>query len=64
MSYLRKTADEYQLHVDYGYGFEYVLAEDTMSEARQRRKEYRENCPQYPTKIVKKRVPIKKEETE
>jgi len=36
MSYIRKTKDEYQLLCNYGYGdgWEYVLAEDTMKEAR------------------------------
>ena len=42
MAYVRKTRDEYQLLCDYGYGdgWEYILAEDTMKEARQRKKEY------------------------
>lgn len=61
MAYKRKTADEYQLHVNYGYGWEHELSEYTLEEARQRRKEYAENCPQYPTRIVKKRIPIKEE---
>ena len=60
MAYVRKTKDEYQLLCDYGYGdgWEYVLAEDTMKEARQRKKEYMENAPQYSYRIVKKLVPI------
>ena len=60
MAYVRKTRDEYQLLCDYGYGdgWEYVTAEDTMKEAKQRKKEYMENMPQYPYKIVKKRIPI------
>lgn len=64
MAYKRKTADEYQLYVNYGYGWEHELSEYTHEEAKQRRKEYRENCPRYPTKIVKKRIPIKEEKTE
>lgn len=61
MAYIRKTQDEYQLFCNYGngYGWEYVLAEDTLSEAKQRKREYMDNMPQYPYKIVKKRVPIK-----
>lgn len=58
MATLRKTRDEYQLHVNYGRGWEHELSEDTHAEAQQRRKEYRENCPQYATKIVKRRVLI------
>lgn len=61
MAYIRKTKDEYQLLCNYGYGdgWEYVLAEDTLSEAKKRKREYMENMPQYPYKIVKKRVSIK-----
>jgi hypothetical protein len=55
----RKTRDEWQLHVNYGsHGWEHELTEDTFKEARERRKEYRENCPQYPCKIVKRRVKL------
>lgn len=58
MTYQRKTIDEYQIHVNYGYGdgWEHEISEDTLAEARQRAKEYRENCPEYPVKIVCKRV--------
>ena len=56
MAYIRKTRDEYQIHGDYGQGFEEVCAEDTRKEARERLKEYRENEPQYRHKIVIKRV--------
>lgn len=56
MSYTRKTEDEWQIHVNYGQGFEHEISESTFREARERRKEYRENCPQYPVKIVCKRV--------
>ena len=60
MAYIRKTQDEYQLLCNYGYGdgWEVVLVEDTMQEARQRKKEYMENMPQYPYKIIKKRIKI------
>lgn len=62
MAYIRKTKDEYQLFCDYGYGdgWEYVLAENTMQEARKRKKEYLENMPECSYKIVKKRVPIER----
>lgn len=60
MSYKRKTVDEYQLLCDYGYGegWEYVLAEDTIVEARKREREYRENSPRYQYKVVKRRVKL------
>jgi len=58
MSYVRKTKDEYVLMTNYGYGdgWEEVLTEETFAEAKQRKKEYIENMPQYPYKIVKRRV--------
>lgn len=56
MAYERKTEDEYQIHVNYGHGYEYETCEDTLKEARAQLKTYRENCPEYHAKIVKKRV--------
>lgn len=53
----RKTIDVYQLHVNYGQGWEYEIAEFTRHAARKRKKEYSRNCPEYDTKIVKKREP-------
>lgn len=60
MAYVRKTKDEYQLLCNYGYGdgWEVVLTEETLKEAKERKKEYVENMPQYPYKIVKKRVKV------
>lgn len=60
MAYVRKTRDEFQLWINYGYGhgWEHEISEDSYREFKARRKEYRENCPQYPTRLVKKRVPI------
>lgn len=60
MTYQRKTRDEWQLWIDYGYGhgWEHEISEDTRKDVLQRRKEYRENCPEYPTKIKCKRVKI------
>lgn len=65
MAYIRKTKDEYQLLCDYGYGdgWEYLLAEKTMKEARERKREYMENIPEYSYKIVKKRIPIEGRQT-
>ena len=58
MTYTRKTADEYQLHINYGQGWEHEISEDSFREIRGRVREYRENCPQYPVKWVKRRVPL------
>jgi hypothetical protein len=58
MTYIRKTRDEFQLHINYGQGWEHEISEDTRKEAKQRQKEYRENCPQYPTRIICKRVKL------
>lgn len=56
MSYQRKTRDVYRLFVDYGQGWEHELDEFSLREIRQRQQEYRENCPQYPTRVT--RVPF------
>jgi hypothetical protein len=56
--YKRKTKDEFQLHVNYGQGWEYEICEDSYREAIAQKRCYRENCPEYPTKIVVKRVPL------
>lgn len=58
MPYQRKTRDVWQLYVNYGCGWEHELDEFTKKEAFQRLKEYRENCPQWPAKLVKKRERI------
>jgi hypothetical protein len=59
MAYKRKTVDEFQIHGNYGYGhgFEEVTAESTRKEALDRLREYRENEPGIPFKLVTKRVP-------
>jgi hypothetical protein len=58
--YQRKTKDEYQIQVRYGerYGWEHETTESTWKEAKEQRRVYRENAPQYPVRIVKKRVPL------
>lgn len=59
MAYQRKTEDEYRLHVDYGQGWEHEVTEPTRAEIMARRREYRENAPQYPVKWTgPHRVPI------
>jgi hypothetical protein len=57
MAYTRKTEDEYQIHGNYGYGWEEVCAEDNRKDAILRLREYRENQPEYPVRLMKKRVP-------
>lgn len=56
--YKRKTKDEYQIHQYINGAWEEVTAESKIKEARDRLKEYRENQPEYPVKIVIKRIPL------
>ena len=49
----RRTENVYELHGDYGQGFELLCAETSRREALQRKREYMENAP-CPLKIVKK----------
>ena len=59
MAYVRKTYDEYEIVTNYGYGWEVECTEETMKEARQRKKEYMENASGLQgIKIVKRRVRI------
>lgn len=58
MAYKRKTRDVWHLFVNYGHGYELELTEETKEEAQQRLKEYKENCPQYPSYIQKSRERI------
>lgn len=52
----RKTYDEYQIHGNYGHGFEEVTAEETYQAAREQLKCYRENERGIPFKIIHKRI--------
>lgn len=54
----RKTKDEFQLHANYGEGWEHEVSEDSRREILARQRECRENCPQYATKIKRARVRI------
>lgn len=60
MAYVRKTKDVYRLLCDYGYGdgYECILEEDNLREAKKRKREYEENAPQYSYKIKKVRERI------
>lgn len=55
-NYVRKTEDVYILMGNWGYGWDEVLTESTMKEARQRLREYLENDKTASYKIVKKRI--------
>ena len=57
--YKRKTRDEYQIHSDYGYGYEFTCCGENLADAKRLLREYRENEPEYTHKIVKVRVPIR-----
>lgn len=56
--YQRKTTDEFTIQGNYGQGWEDVTAEDNRREARERLKEYRENEPQYPHRLITRRVKV------
>lgn len=62
MAYQRKTRDVWYLWVNYGQGYELELEEETREGAKQRLKEYKENCPQYPCYISKHRERIEKDD--
>lgn len=59
MACIRKTRDIWEVQCNYGYGhgWETECTEFTLSEARQRIKEYRSNSP-YPVRLRMKREPI------
>jgi hypothetical protein len=59
----RKTRDEWQLWINYGQGWEHEISEESFREARERRKEYSENCPEYPTRIKLARVKLESAST-
>lgn len=58
MPYIRKTRDTWELHVNYGQGWEHEVTEFSFRAARDQRRAYRENCPEYPVKLVKRRERI------
>jgi len=59
-SYVRKTRDVWDIEQNFGYGdgWEVVTTETSFREARDRRREYRENQPEYPVRIRKRRERI------
>lgn len=59
-TYVRKTRDVWELHVNYGHGdgWEHEVSEDSWPEMRDRLREYRQNCPQYPVKAIRRREKV------
>jgi len=56
MAYKRKTIDIWELQINYGCGWEYTFTAYTKKEGMERLKEYRENEPRYPARLIKKRI--------
>ena len=54
--YERKTRDEYQIHQFTTQGWEEISAYDTRHEAVADLRAYRENQPEYPAKLIVRRV--------
>ncbi len=57
MAYKRKTIDVWRLYQNFGYGWEEILEEDTFDEIIIRKREYKENQPQFPIMIKRCRIP-------
>ena len=51
--YDRKTYDTWVLYVNYGYGYEEEIIEDTFLGYKENKKAYRENCI-HPQKWIKR----------
>ena len=45
----------WKFYLNYGRGWEYEIFESTHHGMQENRRAYRENCPQYPLKIVRGR---------
>ena len=54
----RKQITEYEWHTqgDYGCGWETVTIDSTLVEGKQMLKDYEENEPQYPHRLIRVRV--------
>jgi len=59
MARKRKWRNYFVLKGNYGYGYEDLTAEDTYKEIRQRYKDYAENEPRTPLKIVRRKELLK-----
>ena len=60
MAYIRKTTDQWDTEQNFGFGhgWEVVSCDDNLLDARQTLKDYRMNQPEYPSRLVKKRVKL------
>lgn len=58
MVYIRKTCDEYDIEQLTSEGWEVVSCELTHEAARSCKRDYRQNQPEYPVRITKRRVKI------
>lgn len=58
--YKRKTFDEYQIlqYTGSRYGWEVISVYNNWKNTREDLKAYRENQPEYPVKLIKKRVKL------
>ena len=54
-THVRTTVDTWQIHVDYGQGFEHEVTEFSFKAFRENMKAYRENC-NYPVKNIRRRM--------
>ena len=54
--YVRKTVDEWHTQGNYGCGWETVTIDDNKQDAMQMLRDYNENEPEYPHRLIKKRV--------
>lgn len=61
MSYQRKTQDEWQIRQLTADGWEVVDYADCWKDAREIKRIYQDNQPQYPIRCVKVRIPIETE---
>lgn len=61
MTYQRKTRDVFEVEQYFGtgHGWEFVCSENTRREANERRREYRDNQPEFAVRVRKHREPIK-----
>ncbi len=55
MSRERSTIDTWEIHVNYGQGWEHECTEFTFADGRAQARTYRENCV-YPIRVVRKRM--------
>ena len=55
-NYVRKTHDEWHTQGDYGTGWETETIDDNLKDAKQMLRDYRENVPNIPHRLIKVRV--------